>query len=433
MDWLRLLLTVLSSPSRGMAMVRDRSPLGQAVILALITQSAYLLFTRLLLTGGFSKGVAPFLIINSFFDSGRSLVFTLLAFVPPVLIVGNLLERRSDAFRAVGQEYAPLASVILFALAAAYIVALPLAVILHVTGLDAVYIAKSIEGAKIWSPMLTPDLQAQLMDPRVHVDSLFRSLLFPFYAFWIVVGIKEVYRFSWLRAIAVTVLGSITMLPIALFLAIVIAMLGPLLSSPLILLLLYFYLRGYFGDVARTQKARASFRRNLEASTLNPADASAHYNLGLLHLHKKELEEARARFQRAVEIDPEEVDAHYQLGRIARMQNRLQDAIANFSEVIARDEQHAQYEVWREIGATYIAAGQFGDASDALQRFTERRESDPQGLYLLGRAQAGLGRLREAAISMKACIEAVKSAPAYKYRTEKRWLNEAQQFLRTQE
>jgi hypothetical protein len=31
---------------------------------------------------------------------------------------------------------------------------------------------------------------------------------------------------------------------------------------------------------------------------------------------------------------------------------------------------------------------------------------------------------------MQACIDAVKTAPAYKYRTEKRWLNEAQQFLK---
>jgi hypothetical protein len=33
---------------------------------------------------------------------------------------------------------------------------------------------------------------------------------------------------------------------------------------------------------------------------------------------------------------------------------------------------------------------------------------------------------------MQACIEAVKTAPAYKYRLSKRWLNEAQQFLRSQ-
>ena len=49
-----------------------------------------------------------------------------------------------------------------------------------------------------------------------------------------------------------------------------------------------------------------------------------------------------------------------------------------------------------------------------------------------GRALAGLGQRREAAEAMRACIEAVQTAPAYKYRADKRWLNEAQQFLRTQ-
>jgi tetratricopeptide (TPR) repeat protein len=126
------------------------------------------------------------------------------------------------------------------------------------------------------------------------------------------------------------------------------------------------------------------------------------------------------------------VDSHYQLGRIAREQERLPDAIKHFSEVVERDETHSLYEIWREIGATYLAAGQFEDSREALERFLENRNLDPQGLYLMGRALAGLGRQREAASSMQACIEAVKTAPAYKYRTEKRWLNEAQQFLRSQ-
>jgi hypothetical protein len=32
---------------------------------------------------------------------------------------------------------------------------------------------------------------------------------------------------------------------------------------------------------------------------------------------------------------------------------------------------------------------------------------------------------------MQNCIESVRTAPAYKYRAEKRWATEAQQFLRT--
>jgi tetratricopeptide (TPR) repeat protein len=203
-------------------------------------------------------------------------------------------------------------------------------------------------------------------------------------------------------------------------------------GSPFLLLLMFFLLRGHFGEVLRQQRARASFKQNLEASTLNPADASAHYNLGLIHLSRKEFDAARERFTRATEIDADEIDSHYQLGRIARMQNRYADAIQHFSEVVTRDDAHSQHEVWREIGATYLAAGQFADAVDALERFLEHRQSDAEGLYLKGRALSGMGRTREAADSMRACIEAVKTAPAYKYRTDKRWLNEAQQFLRSQ-
>ncbi|MDT5294240.1 MAG: hypothetical protein QOJ76_1120, partial [Acidobacteriota bacterium] len=97
-----------------------------------------------------------------------------------------------------------------------------------------------------------------------------------------------------------------------------------------------------------------------------------------------------------------------------------------------RDDSHAQNEVWREVGATYVAAGQHADARDALERFLDRRPSDPEALYLMGRAEFGLGDLRGAREWMQRCVEAVRTAPAYKYRADKRWLNEAQQFLRTQ-
>jgi tetratricopeptide (TPR) repeat protein len=201
-------------------------------------------------------------------------------------------------------------------------------------------------------------------------------------------------------------------------------------GSPFLLLFAFLLLRGYFSEVVGQQRARAAFKQNLEAATINPRDSSAHYNLGLIHQQRGELDQARERFHRAIDIDPDELDAHYQLGRIARVQGRLPDAVAHFEEVVQRDQSHAQHELWREIGSTYIAAGQYSDARDALERFLDRRPNDPEALYLIGRAHAGLGDQQEAASSMQACIEAVKTAPAYKYRMEKRWLTEAQQFLK---
>ena len=121
------------------------------------------------------------------------------------------------------------------------------------------------------------------------------------------------------------------------------------------------------------------------------------------------------------------------MGRIARIEGRLPEAIGHFGEVVTLDDAHAQHEVWREIGATYLAAGQFDDARGrAPIAFWINASPTPKRLYLMGRASAGLGRSREAVEWMTACVEAVRTAPAYKYRADKRWLNEAQQFLRTQ-
>jgi tetratricopeptide (TPR) repeat protein len=152
----------------------------------------------------------------------------------------------------------------------------------------------------------------------------------------------------------------------------------------------------------------------------------------LIHQQRGEIEAARERFERAIQIDAEEIDAHYQLGRIARQQKQLAQAVSHFEQVVARNPAHSQYEVWREVGANYLAANQFEDARNSLEKFLEHRPSDPEGLYLMGRAHAGLGHPREAASLMEKCIEAVKTSPAYKYRASKRWLNEAQQFLRSQ-
>jgi tetratricopeptide (TPR) repeat protein len=365
------------------------------------------------------------------FTSIMPLLFIAVLFVPAAALVANLFERRASFGLIIRQEYAALASATFYAWAAANLVALPLAVLARISGFEAYSIAQLREqlNVAVQQGGYEPELVVQLENPLTHSLSFALMILMPLFAFWAVVAVHKVFRLSVWRSIVVvlssgvfTIVASRVLMPIF----------GSVMGQPFLLIMLFILLRGYFADVTRGQRARASFKQNLEASTLNPADASAHYNLGLIHQQRGELVEARKRFERAIEIDPEEVDAHYQLGCIAREEARLPDAIKHFSEVVERNPTHSQHEIWREIGATYLAAEQYEDSREALERFLENRNLDPQGLYLMGRALSGLGRQREAAASMQACIEAVKTAPAYKYRAEKRWLNEAQQFLRSQ-
>jgi tetratricopeptide (TPR) repeat protein len=305
-------------------------------------------------------------------------------------------------------------------------------VLLHYSGLQDQQVAAMIQNAEQTRAMLPQgpqfDLAAeQLKNPAIVAQSLFLMPKLALFAIGTVVGVKDVFRTSFIRAFAISLLtgvASVFLAPIAG------SLFSGVLGSPFLLFILFMLLRGYFSDIMGTHRARAAFKQNLESATLNPADASAHYNLGLIHQTRGELDAARERFERALQIDDGEVDASYQLGRIARQQKRYADAIQNFEHVVARDPAHSLHEIWREVAATYIAAGQYEDARNALEQFLEHRPSDPEGLYLMGRAHAGLGHKREANNLMQACIEAVKTAPAYKYRASKRWLNEAQQFIK---
>jgi len=426
-DWLRSLLMIFYAPLRGMRSVRDRGALAPVALMAFLSQAGFNFVME-------KFGVAvPGGVISDLFRAGKVVAFVAIIVVPILTLVANTFDRRGSFRVVLTQEYAPLAASLFYVLTAANVVSMLLATFFHYSGIQASYVAYMIQHVDESRRMVpggagSADVTELLTNPVMLSYSLFTFPHRVVFVIGTVLGVRDTFRMSAVRALAITVVGSFgsfLLLPIALHLF------SGVFGSPFLLILLFFLLRGYFVDILGSHRAKAAFRQNMESATLNPADASAHYNLGLIHQSRGELDEAKARFERALEIDPEEIDAAYQLGRIARHQKRYGDAIQQFEHVVTRNQAHSQYEVWREVAATYIAAGQFEDARTALDQFLEHRPSDPEGLYLMGRAHAGLGHKREATSLMQACIEAVKTAPAYKYRSSKRWLNEAQQFIKS--
>ena len=437
-DWLKFIGMIFYAPVRGMREVRDHGSLGPAVAFAYLIQLVCSILLQLLAGDRSMLKSGPSAIGGILFHGVAPILTIAIVIVPVLTLIANLFDRRGSFGVVLQQEYGSLASVSYYVLSGVTLLTLLIATFLHFSGIQAAYVTSAVQSqdteqmrrAIEWF-RLSPDqialLKAQMNNSVYVSNNLFRMVRFPLLAVGGIVAVRELFRVSTLRSVAILILAGLVSFPLSLILY---PLFGHLVGSPFLLIFVFFLLRGYFTEIVSTQRARASFKQNLEAATINPRDSSAHYNLGLIHQQRGELSEARERFQRAIDIDPDELDAHYQLGRIARAQGRLAEAIANFEQVVQRDQFHAQNEIWREIGATYIAAGQYSDAREALEKFLDRRTNDPQGLYLMGRAHAGLGDNQEAASSMQACIEAVKTAPAYKYRTEKRWLNEAQQFLK---
>ena len=404
---MRLLIKLFYNPLQALAAIGDRAPYFIGAALAVISGFLYYNLAGgdlwLLLSGLKNSGRGPALAVVLIYlfrlamPSLAPVLFLAAIFVPAALLSASLLDRRYSFRVLLKQEYAPLVSAILYSWAAAHLLMLiPAWLLFQPSG-------STLDGVAL------------------------RLVPLPFFMFLAVLAVRVVLRMSYGRAAGVIALASLSLLALPL-----IPNLLFLLTSPFLLILLIIVLRNVFSDLLSAQHSREHFKRSLEISTLNPADASAHYNLGLIYQQRRQYEEALACFNRAVEIDPEEIDAHYQLGRIAREQGRLTDAIRHFDSVVRRAPQHSQNEIWREIGNTYFQAAQYDDARTAFERFLATRPSDAEGRYRYGLTLYSLGRGEEAANEMRAVIEAVQTSPAYKYRAEKRWMNEAQSFLRSQ-
>jgi tetratricopeptide (TPR) repeat protein len=273
-----------------------------------------------------------------------------------------------------------------------------------------------------WAAALCPFALANLAAPGLPLS--YRFLLFlggiVGFLFFMAVAASTVFGVGTKVGLGVALLGGFGLL---------LAPLGPFLASPFLLYIVFQLVRGDIADVRAIFGRRRSFKRHLHAATLNPRDAEAHYQLGLLHLQRRELEEAKARFQKAVEIDSRELDAHYQLGRLAREEGRFEDAIRHFEEVVRQDETHSRHEVWREIGATYVASTSWPSARWALEKFTAKRPHDPEGLVLFGRALLALGEKDLAQDAFRRCIESVDTMPAFRRAEVGRFKKEARKLL----
>lgn len=417
---IRLLFSLLWSPFAAVRAIRERAPVGFAVAVALLMTWIYSIVAvamanyaqaggmveRVGMTGQETNSQAfwmAMLIGNSMraFKSAVMIVlFVAVIYTPLLILIANLFERRASFSLVIREEFAAMVSCALMALAIAFLLTL--------------------------GPAIVIGWQSSRQTVPLGFFVLVAVIPLPVFAWFISIATGSIFHIGWAACSLAVLISFVSVLALPLFVDATSFVCG----SPFLLLLLFFLLRDRFNDFMQSHQSRQSFRQNLQTATLNPSDASAHYNLGLLYQQRGEMDAAIGSFRRAIEIDPNETDAHYQLGRIARWQNRFDDAVQHFEQVVRQDAAHSQHEIWREIALVYYSAKQYQDALEMFDKFLEKRPSDAQGRYWRGMTLHTLGRTGEATEEMQNCIESVKSAPAYKYRTERQWLHLAQNFLR---
>jgi tetratricopeptide (TPR) repeat protein len=318
-------------------------------------------------------------------------------YTPGILLIGGWVGHASGSFRSAFQrDYAPLLTCV----------------------------------ASAWTAANLPLLFIAWFQPRLLLAAT--GVAYLYFAVLVFFAVRTVFGTGNGPAIAIVGLSWIPLLAAYMLQGPLRYLLG-FLASPFLLFYVFFYLRGELGgalgNLGAGLRRGQSFRRNLEAAAINPHDAEAQYQLGLIYQQRRQFTEAIRRFEAAIAIDSSETDAHFQLGRIARAQGRPADALAHFQTVVNQDERHSQSEILRELGALYLSARQYGDACNELLKYDTRRPYDAEGLYYHGQALEGLDKAQEARAMYERAVEAASLAPPYLRRAAGKWSRLARKRL----
>ena len=208
---------------------------------------------------------------------------------------------------------------------------------------------------------------------------------------------------------------------------------SPWLFSPFLLFYGFLYFGGAISgglrDAGGAFRQKQNFKRFLHNATVNPRDADARVQLGLIYLQRQQREKALQYFTEAVEIDKNEIDGNYELGKLARKNGDLQKALNYFSVVVEQNDKHALSEIWREIGATYLEANMLTEAREALEKFVMRRPVDSEGLYYLGKIYKAQNEPEKAREMFEQAVESAKNSPAFRRRELRYWSRLAQKEI----
>ena len=391
---LKALGLLYARPFEAISLILDRGRLGWALTLALATSILLAVPAYLQALETASEDLdRPELVPLPSTISLSSILLPLgllaVVFVPIAVIVVNKLEGTGSAGVVLPRDYMPMLVCHLMAASAAL---LPLAII--------AWIAPGILHATV------------------------SILALVFFAFLSVCIIRTLSGAGFSRSIvtmAVSFAGSAGAVYLYTFVS------GALyfLASPFVLYYLYIMfgqgigseLRGVGGGLSSRQR----MRELLETATVNPRDADARYQLGLIYQQRRDYNQARKAFEEAISIDPKEAEAHYQLGRVLRAQGDLAGALAHLTMAASIDRKAAQSEVLRETGATLLGLDRNAEARDILHEFTVQRGFDPEGWYWLGIASARLGDTAAAAQAFDQAIESVRTAPPHLRRQASKW------------
>ncbi|MFK7992147.1 MAG: tetratricopeptide repeat protein [Sandaracinaceae bacterium] len=148
------------------------------------------------------------------------------------------------------------------------------------------------------------------------------------------------------------------------------------------------------GVVFAAQKQYAQASEKLEsATTIDPTNDQAFWNLAIVHMEMNKFERARDDLQRAIDVNPDVAGYHEKLGTVLMELENWEDAQAAFEHAIELDD--SLFKAHYKLGQVHE---RLDNPQDALAEYTAAVEAGPrfiEGYRALGRLYADLGYLTE--------------------------------------
>lgn len=325
----------------------------------------------------------------------QSLLFLLLAYIPAIIVLSNTITGEGIGLLFSAEEYRAHAAALLPIWGMLFLLTAPLQ----------------------W--VLPPFISIGALD--IGCTWLLLSILMLIETAW---AIRELNYLSLASGLAVLALSTLT-LPVFWILT------AFILSLPFFLLFPFlFFSIQKLRSLELRRSGERDLRERLQVLTLNPRDADAHYQIGLIHLRRGDTVAAQQQFQEAVAIDSKDPAYHYWLGRSYEEREDWARAQERYEAVYHIDPQFGHGDIFREIGKTYLHSGNADKAIEFLRFFLEARSSDPQGRYWLAVALEKTGNVPQMRAELRMLLEHARSSPRFFRRENRKWIMLARNLLR---
>jgi tetratricopeptide (TPR) repeat protein len=179
-----------------------------------------------------------------------------------------------------------------------------------------------------------------------------------------------------------------------------------------------------------SRHSERDFQHHLKSLTANPQDADAHYQLGLIHMRKGNLESAQTYFIDALKIDPNDADYHYALGRVFEKKGDWTKALQHYEDTYRLSPEYRLGDIFREVGKGYLHTGMLEKAIEFLGFFLKSRGSDPEGRYWLAVTLKKRGDLQDMRVQLNTILDQARSNPRFFSKEKREWIYRARALLR---